>query len=46
MSRPKPDDEVEVGEVFRPASLSSSQEFGRRKVLEILVVSDDVDWCG
>ena len=45
-SRPKPDDEVEVGEVFRPASLSSSQEFSRRKVLEIFVVSNDVDWCG
>ena len=35
-----------MGEVFRPASLLSSQEFGRRKVLEILVVSNDINWCG
>ena len=46
MSRPKPDGKVEVGEVFRPVSLALSQEFGHRKVLEILVVSNDIDWCG
>ena len=40
-------DEVELGEELRPAGLLPSQEFGGCKVLQVLVVSDDVNQsCG
>ena len=40
-------DEVELGEELRPVGLLLSQEFGGCKVLQVLVVGDNVNWsCG
>jgi len=39
------DNEVELGEVFRPPHLAAVQELGRGKIFEILVISDDIDGC-
>jgi hypothetical protein len=41
--RSKANCEVELGEVFRPASLSASQELGRREVFQVLVIGNNVD---
>ena len=40
------DDEVELGEVFGPASLPASEEFGGGEVGEVLVIRDNIDWRG
>ena len=33
---------VKLGQIFRPVSLTASEDLGSRKVGEIFVVSDDV----
>jgi hypothetical protein len=38
------DDEVELGKVFGPVDLALGKEFGRCEVLQVLVVSNHVDW--
>ena len=39
--------EVELGEELQPAGLPLSPEFGGCKVLQVLVVGDDINWsCG
>jgi hypothetical protein len=38
------DDEVELGKIFGPADLVSGKEFGCCEVLQVLVVSNHVDW--
>jgi len=46
-SRTETDDHIELGEELRPAGLLAGQEFSGSKVLEVLVVGDNVDWsCG
>jgi len=39
------DDEVELGEIFRPACLAVVQEFGCGEIFEILVIGDDINGC-
>ena len=39
------DDEVELGEVFRPPRLAAVQEFGRGKIFKVFVIGDDIDGC-
>ena len=36
--------EVKLGQIFRPASLLASENLGGRKVGEVFVVSDNVHW--
>ena len=47
VSRVEMNNEVELGEELQPAGLPPSQEFGGCKVLQVLVVGDDVNQsCG
>jgi hypothetical protein len=43
LARTETDNEVELVEVLRPASLATREEFGGCEVLEVLVVGHDVD---
>ena len=45
-SRAEVDGEVELGEVLRPAGLMAGQDLGAGEVLQVLVVSDHIDWRG
>ena len=46
-SRMEMDDHIELGEELQPAGLPAGQEFSGSKVLEVLVVSDNVNQsCG
>ncbi len=38
------DNEVETGKVFRPTCLMACKDLGCGKVLEVPVISDNVDW--
>ena len=42
-SRTEVDDHIELGEELRPAGLPAGQEFSVSKVLEVLVVGDNID---
>ena len=42
-SRVEMNDKVELGEELRPAGLLPSQEFGGCKILQVLVVSDNIN---
>ena len=37
-------DKIELGEELQPAGLLPSQEFGGCKVLQVLMVSDNINW--
>ena len=45
MSRAEANNKIELGEELRPVGLLPSQEFGGYKVLQVLVVNDDVNQC-
>ena len=36
---------VEGGKEFRPTCLSTCEDFGSGKVLKVLVVGNNIDWC-
>ena len=42
-SRAETDNEVECGKKFRPMCLSTCEDFGSGKILEVPVVGDDVN---
>ena len=44
-SRTETYDEVEGGKKFRPTCLSTREDFGGGKVLEVPVVGNNVNWC-
>ena len=44
LARAEMDDEVKLQQIFRPLDLSSGEEFGSRKIFEIFVVGNDIDW--
>ena len=46
MTRAKPDDKVELGEVLRPLRLSLGQYLGSRKILKVLIIHNNVDGIG
>ena len=41
---PRADNEFELGEVLRPTGLSTGKDFGRRKLFQVLVVHDHINW--
>ena len=41
--RAEADDEVKLGEIFRPSGLSAGKNLGSGKIFEVLVVSDNVN---
>src|SRR6266481_4749053 len=43
--RTEANDEVEPGKVFRPSCLTAREDLGRRKILKVPVISDDVNGC-
>ena len=45
-SRAEADGKVELGEVLRPAGLTAGQDLGAGEILQVLVVSDHIDWRG
>jgi hypothetical protein len=44
LSGAETNDHIELGEELRPAGLPPSQEFSSRKVLQVFVVGDHIDW--
>ena len=46
MTRTEADDKVKLREEFRPTSLLTSKDLGSGEVLQVLVVSDNVDRKG
>ena len=44
VSRVEANNKVELGEELQPAGLLPSQEFGGYKVLQVLVVHDNINW--
>jgi len=38
MSKAKPNDKIELGEVFKPSYLSVNQHLGSRKILKIFII--------
>ena len=46
VSRAEADDKVELGEVLQPAGLMAGQDLGAGEVLQVLVVSDHINWRG
>ena len=38
-------DKVESGKVFRPSRLATHEDLGHGKILEVPVVSDDINGC-
>ena len=45
-SRAEADGEVKLGEVLRPAGLMAGQDLGAGEILQVLVVSDHIEWRG
>ena len=45
LPRMEANDEVEPGKVFRPPCLTMREDLGCRKVLKVLVISDDINGC-
>jgi len=43
MTRPEPDDKIELGEVLRRPYLPSYQYLGSRKILKVLMIHNNVD---
>ena len=46
VSRVEADGDVELGEVLRPVGLTAGQDLGAGEILQVLVVSDHIDWRG
>ena len=46
VSRAEVDGEVELGEVLQSAGLTAGQDLGAGEILQVLVVSDHIDWRG
>ena len=46
VSRAEADGKVELGEVLRPVGLTAGQDLGAGEILQVLVVSDHIDWRG
>ena len=40
----EPNSQIELSKIFGPSRLSASQEFRGREILQVLVVSNNVDW--
>ena len=43
LTRTEADNEIEGRKKFRPSGLPSGEEFGGRKIFQVLVVGDDID---
>jgi len=46
MTRAKPDDKVELGEVLGPPHLPPDQYLGSRKILKVLMIHNNIDRIG
>ena len=43
-TRAEADNEVELGKVLGPMSLSSGQDFSSGEIFQVLVIHDNIDW--
>ena len=45
LPRTEANDEVKTGKKFGPSCLTTCEDLGRRKILKVPVISDDVNGC-
>jgi len=46
MTRAKPDDKVELGEILRPPCLPLGQYLGSRKILKVFIIHNNINGIG